>query len=446
MIEQKKKSEFKLDKEIDFKLESEQEFRFEVETNEKLIIELTDGFAEMFGTELIKGIKYQFVAGSKNAIFSYHGCTINVSFYYIPIGDLANCQSSYYTSKETPMIFYLNVHGYLEKLRDELKRKGERGPNVLLCGPVDVGKSTLCKILLNYAVGCGRTPVYVDLDVGQGNIGIPGTIGCNIIEKPCDIETGFSDQAPLLLHYGDKSLDSNVNLFKMLVGHLAEIITMKMDEDPIVRESGCIINTGGWITGGGLRLLLFIAQKLEANIVLALDQEKLYNELVRDLPPKSTIKVLFTPKSGGVVSKAAEHRRESRDKRIREYFYGSKMKETGSQLYPHSFDIAFSLFKIYQIGAPEVPNSCLPLGMRKDDHHTQVVKIEPSMSILNHILSLASTNEPSEIIRSCVRGFVCVTNVDTDRQMITVISPQPRDKLPSNPVFILSKIQYLDNQ
>lgn len=74
------------------------------------------------------------------------------------------------------MVFYLNIHGYLEKLREEaVKKHKRRGPNVLLCGPADVGKSTLCKILLNYAVGCGRTPVYVDLDVGQGNIGIPGT-------------------------------------------------------------------------------------------------------------------------------------------------------------------------------------------------------------------------------------------------------------------------------
>ena len=38
---------------------------------------------------------------------------------------------------------------------------------VMVAGPVDVGKSTLCKLLSNYAVRLGRRPVFVDLDVGQ---------------------------------------------------------------------------------------------------------------------------------------------------------------------------------------------------------------------------------------------------------------------------------------
>lgn len=47
----------------------------------------------------------------------------------------------------------------------------------MIVGPGDVGKSTLTRILLNYAVRMGRRPIYVDLDVGQGQISIPGTIG-----------------------------------------------------------------------------------------------------------------------------------------------------------------------------------------------------------------------------------------------------------------------------
>ena len=37
----------------------------------------------------------------------------------------------------------------------------------MMVGPTDVGKSTVSKILLNYAVRLGRKPIYVDLDVGQ---------------------------------------------------------------------------------------------------------------------------------------------------------------------------------------------------------------------------------------------------------------------------------------
>ena len=36
-----------------------------------------------------------------------------------------------------------------------------------MVGPSDVGKSTLCKLLVNYAARQGRAPILVDLDVGQ---------------------------------------------------------------------------------------------------------------------------------------------------------------------------------------------------------------------------------------------------------------------------------------
>ena len=37
----------------------------------------------------------------------------------------------------------------------------------MVCGPVDVGKTTLIKLLLNYAVRMDRQPLLVDIDVGQ---------------------------------------------------------------------------------------------------------------------------------------------------------------------------------------------------------------------------------------------------------------------------------------
>ena len=42
----------------------------------------------------------------------------------------------------------------------------------LQVGPTDVGKSTVCRLLLNYAVRLGRKPIYVDLDVGQVCVGL----------------------------------------------------------------------------------------------------------------------------------------------------------------------------------------------------------------------------------------------------------------------------------
>ena len=48
---------------------------------------------------------------------------------------------------------------------------------ILIAGPTDVGKSTLAKILVNYAARSENSPILVDLDVGQSCISIPGTLG-----------------------------------------------------------------------------------------------------------------------------------------------------------------------------------------------------------------------------------------------------------------------------
>ena len=72
---------------------------------------------------------------------------------------------------------YLNVHAALEQDRRKAETENKRGPIALVVGPMDVGKSTFCRLLLNYAVRMGRRPIFVDLDVGQGQISVPGTIG-----------------------------------------------------------------------------------------------------------------------------------------------------------------------------------------------------------------------------------------------------------------------------
>lgn len=64
------------------------------------------------------------------------------------------------------------------------------------------------------------------------------------------------------------------------------------------KMSGVIINTCGWIKALGYKQLLYTATAFEVDVILVLDQERLYNELVRDVP--NFIKVVLLPKSGGV--------------------------------------------------------------------------------------------------------------------------------------------------
>lgn len=152
----------------EYKLDPDNELRFEVETKgEKVYLTLKNGMAEIFGTELVKGKTYEFTAGAKIAVYTWQGCTIEVK----------GKTDVIYTAKETPMVLYSNCHAALEFARTESEKENKRGPITMIVGPSDVGKSTLTRILLNYAVRMGRRPIYVDLDVGQGCISIPGSIG-----------------------------------------------------------------------------------------------------------------------------------------------------------------------------------------------------------------------------------------------------------------------------
>ncbi|KAL4449415.1 hypothetical protein ABPG77_007059 [Micractinium sp. CCAP 211/92] len=94
------------------------------------------------------------IGGQKIADFSWEGCTLQLD------GE----PDMMYTSDETPMGQYVNIHDVLDARRKEaLKAKGE-GPRTFVVGPqrclppppaaADVGKSTLCKIL--FKLCCAR--------------------------------------------------------------------------------------------------------------------------------------------------------------------------------------------------------------------------------------------------------------------------------------------------
>lgn len=347
----------------------------------------------MFGTELVKSKQYEFTTGAKVAIFTYQGCVLSV------VGHL----ESHYIAKETPMIQYLNCHAALEELRKHADETNGVGPNVMVVGPTDVGKSTLCRILLNYAVRQGRRPIYVDLDVGQGRVSVPGTLSALLIERPAKVEDDFSQQAPLVYNFGGLSPSDNDSYFDILTSRLAEVTLERLNANQQGKSSGIIINTCGWIRGGGYYHILHTAKAFDVSAIFVLDQERLYNELLRDLN-KSSVEVVFLQKSGGVVKRSKNFRSESRDQRIREYFYGKH-----SPLYPHSFDVKWTDIKICKVGAPALPDSCMPLGMRAEDNKTKVMSVQPSMSLMHHLLALTyADNIDDNIINSNVAGFACV--------------------------------------
>lgn len=411
-----------------FKLEKDTELRLEIpEGKGKAELVLLHGQAEVFGTELIRNKRLTFNAGSKVAVYTWHGCTVEIS----------GPPEWSYVSKETPMVMYLNLHMALEQMRQKVENtESDIGPRVMIVGPGDVGKSTLCQLMLNYAVRMGRRPVFVDLDVGQGYIGIPGSMGALLIERPADIEEGFPLQAPLVFHYGHVSPSPNEKLYNKISGAIAEITKQRFEQNKKAQVSGCIINTCGWVTGTGYRILVHAAEEFEVNVIVVLDQERTYNDLKKQFGNK--VQIVHLPKSGGVVVRSQETRRSCRDDRVRAYFYGKK-----TNFYPHIFEVRFADIKIFKIGAPAVPDSCLPLGMSPDQNETKLVAVQPGRDLKHCVLALSAAESLEEdLVKTNIIGFVVVNEVDLDRQMMVVLSPAPRP-LPRK-FFLLSDVKFMD--
>ncbi|OAD70147.1 hypothetical protein PHYBLDRAFT_126526 [Phycomyces blakesleeanus NRRL 1555(-)] len=415
-------------------LDPDHEFRFEVDFNVKVQIKLLKGTAEIFGTELAMNVPYTF-SGRKAAVYTWHGCKIEVKGQFLVE----------YTANETPMTSYFNAHMAIQQMREKAKRDGERGPRVLVIGPHDVGKTSLCKTLVSYALRQNEKPIYVSLDTSEGSITMPGTVTATCISHIIDIEEGFGSSAttaanmgaptiPLAYYYGYENPSENVKLYKLIVSRLANAVKSRMSTDDETKTSGYIIDTIGLIDHLGYELIQHIIGELEVNVVIVLGHERLYSDMTRILKDKSHIAIAKLTKSGGVVERDRQFKSQLQRSKIQEYFYGTPKYE----LSPYSMLVNFSDISIWRVGEAMAPSSALPIGMDSTENETRMVKVENLDMCLHSIMAVLSAPDdiPDNKLLDCnVAGFIYITDVDEEKQKVTILSPSP-GRLPRRHVLM----------
>ncbi|EDN03000.1 conserved hypothetical protein [Histoplasma mississippiense (nom. inval.)] len=356
------------------------------------ILQLLAGTAELFGTELAASQTYTF-SGTKAAIYTWHGCTLEVSAGDpISIGGLGSvppppgsgsggCQVEY-VAEETPMAEYVNIHGALETMREEAKASGREGPRVLILGAEDAGKTSLAKILTGYATKRGRQPVVVNLDPSEGMLSVPGSLTATAFQSMIDVEEGWGSspmsgpspipvKLPLVYFYGLPSpLDAEGQSQRSFVlgsERLYSSMVKQYDNKPISTSPSTTIATVA--TGA---------------TPSSLDR----------------ISVVKVTKSGGCVDRDASFMKSVRDSQIRSYFFGNPIPSTASSalslsatssgttitLSPHAQQLDFDSLSIFTITAtPEdeddydpstfgMNDSFLPGGINdhEDDDNSQM--------------------------------------------------------------------------
>ncbi|KAF9894635.1 Cleavage polyadenylation factor subunit clp1 [Aspergillus nanangensis] len=378
------------------------EWRFEVAFNTTVRVKLLTGTAELFGTELAPSQTYTF-CGSKSAIYTWHGCTLEVSagdaFSALEATGMMNggggattrgfgaggCQSEY-TAEETPMVEYANVHFALETMRQEAKATGKDGPRVLILGSEDAGKTSLAKILTAYATKVGRQPIVVNLDPTEGMLSVPGTLTATAFRSMIDVEEGWGSspmsgpsavpvKLPLVYFYPMQNpMEAEGSVFRPIVSRLGLSVMGRMAEDEEARETGIIVDTPGILSHtkpGNLDMINHIITEFAITTILVIGSERLYSTMMKnhDGKPSSSasavasderISVVKLSKSGGCVDRDATFMKGVCESQIRTYFFGNPIPSTASAalslsassttnvtLSPHAQQLDFNTLGLY---------------------------------------------------------------------------------------------------
>ena len=97
----------------------------------------------------------------------------------------------------------------------------------------------------------------------------------------------------------------------------------------------------------------------------------------------SPTKVIRLPKSGGVAERNQAHRTKSRDRRIREYFYGCRPQRMSNgklcpQLSPRCFNVHFNEIQLINLGISPISAGAMPLGATMEDQSFRPTLVTPS--------------------------------------------------------------------
>jgi polynucleotide 5'-hydroxyl-kinase GRC3/NOL9 len=143
---------------------------------------------------------------------------------------------------------------------------------VMLVGDTDTGKSTLAIYLANMAIRRGLVPSVIDGDIGQGDLAPPTAIGAAILSKQVvDLRDVYVDNS---------NNNNNTNLFEF-IGSISpagfECLIAKKLRSMLDRTSPladiCIVNTDGYIRDGGVQYKKTIAEEIQPDLVISLDDD-----------------------------------------------------------------------------------------------------------------------------------------------------------------------------
>lgn len=180
---------------------------------------------------------------------------------------------------------------------------------VMVVGVSDAGKTSFCVQLANKAVESGLSTAIVDSDVGQSEIGAPGTIGMGLLDGPVE---SMSDVRPKCLHF----IGATSPIY-----HLPECCAGARKMTDAARKQGAeliILDTTGLVDGyHGRKLKTCKIDLVRPDYIVAVQRRREVEHLLAPFAQTDKIKIRRVPAS----QMARRKPRELRETRRRANFF-----------------------------------------------------------------------------------------------------------------------------
>ncbi len=193
--------------------------------------------------------------------------------------------------------------------RSSAKRILQNGwRKILVVGATDCGKSSYCNFLARALFRSGQKVAFVDADVGQKDVGPPGTISLAY----ADGESGFDRLDPAALYFVG-SVSPAGHFVRMVIG------TKRMME--CAQAAFVITNTTGLVEGIGQFLKAYQVESVRPDVIVALQRGGELASVLRAHRHHNVIRLRSSPRA---TRKSDRIRREAREAAFRRYFRNAR--------------------------------------------------------------------------------------------------------------------------
>ncbi len=191
-----------------------------------------------------------------------------------------------------------------------------RDPGVcLLWGAPDTGKTTMTAFLASFCADRGLSVAVVDGDVGQSDVGPPGTIGLGFVAA---VVPTLKAVGPSALYFVGSTSPRGHELRCAVGTHLMVQLALRSGADVVV------VDTAGAVFGGGARLLREAElDLLRPRYLLALQRTAELEHLLRVPGPRGSSRIVRLPPLPKVRRRGGGERRRNRERSFARHLSGA---------------------------------------------------------------------------------------------------------------------------